>query len=244
MKVVFIGADPQVAEMVGLSLRLRWPDAATLVATTNEDGLELVERASPDVVLFDANLPDISLTRAVQEMRSFSKVPLIVLSHNGDDREAFTALELGADDYVRLPCELTEMLSRVWALLRRVAVKTYHEGEKPVRSGQLFINPATYEVFLGSQQVMLTSTEFRLLYLLIKNRGSVVSHETLGRTLWGDEWDSYGLVKEYVQRLRQKMGDAGRDPLWIANVHGEGYRFIGPKPEFREPANPVVSSSH
>ena len=97
-------------------------------------------------------------------------------------------------------------------------------------------------MYLGSQQVMLTSTEFRLLYLLIKNRGSVISHETLARTLWGDEWDSYGLVKKHVQRLRQKMGDTGRDPLWIANIHGVGYRFKGPRPEFQESAEPVLAS--
>ena len=73
-------------------------------------------------------------------------------------------------------------------------------------SGELFIKPATYEVFLGSREVVLTSTEFRLLYVLLKNRGIVVSHRAMERILWGEEADGSGLVKKYVQRLRQKLG--------------------------------------
>ena len=244
MKVVFIGADPQVAEMVGLSIRLRWPGVTPLVATTTLEGLEIVEQASPDVVLLQVGLPDMSLSKALQQLRGFSNVPLLVLGQQGSEAEVVTALEMGADDYVRLPCELTEMMARVWALLRRVAGKTYHEGERLVRSGELFINPATYEVFLGSQQVMLTSTEFRVLYLLVKNRGSVVSHQTLERTLWGEEADSSGLVKKYVQRLRQKLGDTAQNPSWIASVHGVGYRFMGPRPEFQESDESAFSTIH
>ena len=244
MKVVFIDADPQVAEMVGLSIRLRWPGVTPVVATTTSEGLEIVEQASPDVVLLQAGLPDMSLSKALQQLRGFSNVPLLVLGQQGSEAEVVTALEMGADDYVRLPCELTEMMARVWALLRRVAGKTYHEGERPVRSGELFINPATYEVFLGSQQVMLTSTEFRVLYLLVKNRGSVVSHQTLERTLWGEEADSSGLVKKYVQRLRQKLGDTAQNPSWIASVHGVSYRFMGPRPEFQESDESAFSTIH
>ncbi len=243
MKVVFIGPDSQVAEMVGLSISLRWPGVVPLVAAGPPEGLDLVESTSPDVVLLQANLGDLSLSKTIQQLRGFSNVPLLVLGQQGSETEVVTALESGADDYVRLPCDLTEMMARVWALLRRVAAKTYHEGERPVRSGDLFINPSTYEVFLGSLQVMLTSTEFRVLYLLVKNRGSVVSHQTLERTLWGEEVDSSGLVKKYVQRLRQKLGDTAQNPTWIASVHGVGYRFMGPRPEFQGADDPVLSTT-
>ncbi len=79
MKVVFIGADPQVAEMVGLSIRLRWPGVTPLVATTTSEGLEIVEQASPDVVLLQVGLPDMSLSKALQQLRGFSNVPQLVL---------------------------------------------------------------------------------------------------------------------------------------------------------------------
>ena len=100
----------------------------------------------------------------------------------------------------------------------------------------LMVNPATYEAFLSGRRLTLTTTEFRMLFLLIKNWGIVVSRQTLERTLWGERVDSYGLVKKYVQRLRQKLGDDAREPFWIANVHGVGYRFIGPTPKTQENA--------
>ena len=164
MKVVFIDADPQTAKVAGLSLRLRWPDATPLVATMALAGLEWVERESPDVVLLHPTFSDMSLVEAVQELRRFSNVPLLILGHQGSETEIVAALELGADDYIRLPCDMTEMMLRVWALLRRVSTARQEE-ERPLRSGDLLVNPITYEVFLGDRRVVLTSTEFRLLHL-------------------------------------------------------------------------------
>ena len=167
-------------------------------------------------------------------MRNFSNVPLLVLGRQGDEMEVVASLEMGADDYVRLPCDLTELTTRIWALLRRVGAGISYESESPMQSGRLLVNPATYEAFLGDQRVTLTSTEFRLLYLLVKNWGIVLARQTLERTLWGEQVDSSGLVKKYVQRLRHKLGDDAREPFWIASVHGVGYRFIGPTPKTLE----------
>jgi two-component system KDP operon response regulator KdpE len=236
MKVVFVGADARTAEMALMSVRLRWPDSTSSIATAGRDGLELVERVAPDVVILHPNFTDISLAKTIQELRGFTNVPLIVLGTQGDEMEVVTALETGADDYVRLPCDLTEMTTRVWALLRRVGFSKTHDQESPLLSGRLLINPATYEVFLGDERLMLTSTEFRLLYLLVRSRGTVVSHQAVERALWGDQMDSSGLVKKYVQRLRRKLRDDSREPRWIASVHGVGYRFIGPAPSAQEPA--------
>src|SRR5919106_4866814 len=158
MKVTFISVDSRCVQMAAQSVRLRWPDLALTVATTAIEGLALVEQESPDVVLMNADFTDISLSQAIQELRSFSDVPLIVLGHRGDVIEVVTALELGADDYVRLPCNLMEMMSRIWALLRRSGnSRPAQNGEAPLRSGPLLINPATYEVFLEEQRVALTS---------------------------------------------------------------------------------------
>ncbi len=243
MKVLFIGADPRTVEMATLSIRLRWPDVTPEVATTAADGLELLERTSPDLVILHPDFSDMSLSEALQALRRFSNIPLLVLGFRGDEMEVVTALELGADDYVRLPCDLTEILGRIWALLRRVGIRTSHENGKPLVSGQLFINPATYEVFLNSSQVMLTTTEFQLLHLLAKNRGTVVTHETMERALWGDHVHSFGLVKKYVQRLRRKLGDDAREPCWIASVHSVGYRFIGPTPGTQDQTKALAFST-
>ena len=132
--------------------------------------------------------------------------------------EVVTSLEVGADDYVRLPCDLTEIMVRIWALLRRVGLRTEPETDGPISSGRLVISPCTYEVFMDDRRAVLTSTEFRLLHLLVKNRGTVVAHQTLERAFWGGYMDSSRLVKKYVQRLRRKLGDHAREPVWIASA--------------------------
>ena len=228
MKVVFIGSDPRITEVARLGVRLRWPDASIYPVEQARSGLEMVERETPDVVLLHPDFSDMTLSNAIQELRSFSNVPLLVMGRQGDEMEVVASLELGADDYVRLPCDLTELTTRIWALLRRVSAGISYESESPLQSGRMLVNPATYEAFLGDQRITLTSTEFRLLYLLVKNWGIVLARQTLERTLWGEQVESSGLVKKYVQRLRQKLGDDAREPFWIASVHGVGYRFIGP----------------
>ena len=228
MKAVFIGGDSRARELANMSVRLRWPESVPFLAATADEGLELVGRESPDIVLLFPDFTDLPLPRAIQEIRRFSNVPLLVLGDRPDEMEVVTSLELGADDYVRLPCDLTELMVRIWALLRRSGIRANLETESPLASGELFINPATYEVFLNQERVTLTSTEFRLLHLLVKNRGVVVARHALEQSLWGDQVDSYGLVKKYIQRLRRKLGDNARNPIWIASIHGVGYRFIGP----------------
>jgi DNA-binding response OmpR family regulator len=237
MKGVFIGASARTAEIAALSVRLRWPDAAFFSANTATQGLELVEQEWPNILLLHPDFSDMPYSRAIKDLRGFSNVPLLVLAHQGDEMEAVSSLELGADDYVRLPCDLTELTARVSALLRRAGHVAAQEPESPLLSGRLLVNPATYEAFLGQERLLLTTTEFRLLHLLVKNWGIVVGRQTLERTLWGEEMDSYGLVKKYVQRLRQKLGDDAREPYWIASVHEVGYRFIGPAPRAREAAD-------
>ena len=110
MKAVFIGGDPHVADLVGLSIRLRWPSVTPHVAHTYSTGLELVERTSPDVVLLQADMPDMPLLSMIQQLRAFSNVPLLVLGQSDDETEAIAALEMGADHYVKLPFDVTEMM--------------------------------------------------------------------------------------------------------------------------------------
>ncbi len=185
------------------------------------------------MVILQADLPDVPLTKAIGAIRGFSNVPMLVLSQLKGETELVMALESGADDYVRLPFELTELMARVWALLRLATANSYDGGTSMIRSGDLLMNPATYEVFLGKQQVMLTSTEFRVLFLLAQNLGSVMSHPSMERTLWGEGVNSPGLLKKYVQRIRQKLGESAEYSAWIATVHGVGYRFTGPKAELQ-----------
>jgi len=239
MKAVFIGSNSEIADMAGLSLRIRWPDATPLVATTAAEGLAsmqrasleggVVDNASPEVVLIHPSFSDMSLAEAIRKLRSFSNVPTVVLSDRGDETEAVTALEAGADDYVRLPCHLTEVMARVWALLRRAGDNQQRpEEERPISCGRLLLDPVSGQVFLGDRRLNLTYTEFKLLHFLMENRGVVIPHQTIETHIWGSEVDSSCLAKKYVQRLRRKLGDGEEGSRWIVNIHGAGYQFVGP----------------
>jgi DNA-binding response OmpR family regulator len=113
LKVVYIGADARTAEIALLAMRLRWPEVTPLVAATAGEGLELVEQESPDLVLLCPDFRDLTMSVTIQELRRSTNAPLLVLGYRGDDMEVVASLESGADDYVRIPCGLTELVVRI-----------------------------------------------------------------------------------------------------------------------------------
>lgn len=165
LKAIFIGAEPQIAEFAGLSLGVRWPGAKPLVAKTAAAGLERVYQDSPDLVLIHPSFSDMPLSDAIQELRRFSNVPLLVLNHQGSETELITALESGADDYVRLPCDPAEMMARIWALLRRSGSNQAPEEESPQSSGQLLFNHTAYVTWPVERQPVMSSTGCRFGFL-------------------------------------------------------------------------------
>lgn len=227
MKVLFFCRDNTRVEQLVLGLRLRWPDLRPLAASSGADGLQLIEQESPEVIMLCDEMPDMGIWAAIKEVRRFSDVPLVVAveSRSESDMEIVKAIELGADDYIRLPCNLMVIMARVVALVRRVGRAEQRNSEGLIRCGELLINPATFEVFLGNKRLVLTPTEFKLLHLLAKNRHMTLSQEFIQRVIWADEAEASNVLKKYVQRLRRKLGDDARDPIWIKTVHGVGYRF-------------------
>ena len=162
MKVVIIGANPRTIDIAKVSVRLRWPDASMQSrqsSSTAREGLDLVEQEWPNIVVVHPDFKDSTLSALIQELRSFSNVPLLVLGNEGDEMQAVTFLELGTDDYVRLTCDLTELATRIWVLMRRAGTTATYETENPLTSGHLMVNPATYEAFLSGRRLTLTTTE-------------------------------------------------------------------------------------
>ena len=127
------------------------------------------------------------------------------------------------------------------SLVRRVVDTVRYEQEEPIRSGTLFINPTTFEVFQGNRTLELTAGELKVLYILMKNHGRVVPLEVLERSVWGEDEASHDPVKRYVRLLRRKIGDDALFPRWIITVHRVGYRFMGLKPEFRDAREPEMA---
>ena len=241
MKVLCIGTDPEAAEKVNLGARLRWPDAKVQVVLEPRSGLEAVRDQWPDVVMFQSDLGGTPVEKFIRGLRAFSDVPLIVLEppSPAGDLDEVNALESGADDYIRRSAGIIDIVARMVAVVRRARRSGIFGEDGVLSSGALILDPATYEVFLDRRRVDLTSTEFRLLHLFLENRGNVVTHQTLARSLWGDRVDTSALVKKYVQRLRRKLGDTAHNSEWIVNVHGVGYKFSERRVPAREESGAV-----
>ena len=230
MNVLFFSQDGSSVEQLTLALRLRWPDLAPLVASQGDLALLAVEQEEPDFVMICDDLPKLGIWSAIREIRRFSDVPIIVAtaSEGESEMQIVKGLELGADDYIDMPCNLIVMLARVVAIMRRKGLAKKRSGEETLTYGELTIDQANYEAYLGSERLALTPTEFRLLCLLAKNRHMTLTQEFIHRVIWGDDIRVGGTLKKYIQRLRQRLGDDARAPRWIKTVHGIGYRFNVP----------------
>lgn len=231
MKVVVIDDSPEIVEVVSLCFQLRWGDAGLLSAATGRAGLDLVEAESPDMVILDIGLPDMEGFDVLREIRRFSQVPVIMLTVRGEDTDVARGLEMGADDYITKPFSHIELVARVQAVLRRAnGIQLSSFEEKPFISGKLSVDFAGNDIRVEGKQVKLTSTERKLLYLLIRNEGRVMTHEGLLIKVWGETYtDARDLLRVHIQHLRQKLGDSVESPGIIVTEHGIGYKFVRPR---------------
>jgi two-component system KDP operon response regulator KdpE len=229
MKVVVIDDSPEIIEVVTLCFQLRWGSATISPANDGNKGLELIEEEKPDLVILDVGLPDMDGFQVLREIRRFSQVPVIMLTVKSEDTDIAKGLELGADDYVTKPFSHIELIARVQAVMRRARGAPAPAEEPPYTSGKLHVDFARNEVMVDGKPVKFTSTEYKLLYHLIKNEGRLLSHENLLVTACGEAYsDARDLLRVHIQHLRQKLGDNAESPSIIVTEHGMGYKFVSP----------------
>ena len=229
MKVLLIEDSPEILKGVSLTFGLRWPDATVLTAMEGKPGIDLVEKESPDIVILDLNLPDITGFEVLERIRKFSEVPIIILTVRDSEVDELRGLEMGADDYIVKPFSPANLLIRVQAVLRRTNGSFKKEQlPEPVTVQNVTVNIATREVFVDNQRVPVTPNEGKILYSLAKNKGKLVTRDSLKQTLWGNESKYYDntVLKRYVYQLRKKLGDDASSPRIILNERGLGYRLV------------------
>ncbi len=228
MKLLIVDDDADIVESVRLGLGLQWRDVEVISAATGDEALTLIEEQRPDLVLLDVGLPGRNGYDVLRELRTFSEVPVVMLTARGETLDKVRGLELGADDYVTKPFDHLELLARVRAVLRRLDLNAPTARVPSFRSGPLEVDYAAGEARLGGQRLELTPTEFRLLYHLVRNAGWTLTHETLLARVWGREYtDELEYLRVYVRRLRDKLGDDPERPRFIRTERGRGYRFVG-----------------
>jgi two-component system KDP operon response regulator KdpE len=198
-----------------------------LGAATGEAGLDMIEREHPDIVLIDVGLPGMDGFEVLRQVRAFSDVPVVMLTARDDAMDKVKGLELGADDYVTKPFNHLELMARVKAVLRRLAMPAPASRAPSFRSGDLEVDFARQEARLRGERLDLTPTEYKLLYHLVRNAGHILQHGTLLAKVWGREYiDEVDYIRVYIRRLRDKLGDDPDDPRYIRTERGLGYRFI------------------
>ncbi|WP_417037291.1 response regulator [Collinsella stercoris] len=224
-RILVVEDDPAVRNLVTTALDLHGYDVER--AETGE--LAVMEAASrnPDLIMLDLGLPDIDGVEVISKIRGWSAVPIIVISARTEDSDKIGALDAGADDYLTKPFSVEELLARVRASLRRSGMAGAGAAESSTfDNGPLHIDFAAGCATLAGEELQLTPTEYKLLALLAKNVGKVLTHTFITHEIWGTSWDSdIASLRVFMRTLRKKVEADPAHPQLIQTHGGVGYRM-------------------
>ena len=195
---------------------------------TGKGSLSLVAAYSPDVILLDLGLPDIDGVEILKSIRGWSKIPIVVVSARGHEREKVEVLDLGADDYIVKPFGTSELLARIRTALRHStqSMGVESKGMGKVSVGELEIDYGKRTVFLAGDIVHLTPVEYKILALLSKNAGKVLTHDSIMREIWGVYANDSHTLRVNMANIRRKIEKNPGEPKYILTEMGVGYRMV------------------
>lgn len=195
-------------------------------AGTAGEGLSQAATRNPDVVLLDLGLPDMDGLEFIGRLREWSPVPIIVISAREQESDKVRALDSGADDYLTKPFGVSELLARVRVAIRHAEARKSGREESSFSAGDLRIDFTKRQVFLGAGEVHLTPLEYKLLLVLVRNAGKVVTHRQLLKEVWGPSYVEHTqYLRVYMTQLRHKLESDPARPRYLFNEPGVGYRF-------------------
>jgi two-component system, OmpR family, KDP operon response regulator KdpE len=222
-RVLVVDDEPQILR--ALQTNLRGAGYEVEAAATVEAALSAAAMRPPDAVILDLVLPDGRGTDVCRELRGWSSAPILVLSVVGDEAEKVAALDAGADDYVKKPFGIDELLARLRAALRRAGPST----EPVLEIGELVVDLEKHAVTVAGRPVSLTPHEFELLRVLAQNEGKLLTHPTILREVWGPAYDREShYLHVYVSQLRRKIEPDPARPRYLLTEPGAGYRLVAP----------------
>ena len=224
-QILIVEDEPAVAEPLADFLSLQGYD--TLTARDGGEGLELVLRHRPDLVLLDIMLPVTSGLDLCREIRKRGlRMPIVMLTAKGQEADKVAGLDAGADDYVTKPFGLRELHARIRAQLRRAQSRTPQASQYSF--GDVVVHFKTREVVKAGRDRELAALEFELLSYFIEHRNEPLTRSELLTDVWGHKFaPTTRTVDTHVLNLRRKLEDNPREPLFILTVHGVGYKFVG-----------------
>jgi two-component system KDP operon response regulator KdpE len=215
--------EPQIRRTLELNLAVR--GYLVELAGSGEAALELAARRHPDLVILDLGLPGVDGLDVVRTLRSWSNVPILVLSARGTERAKVLALDAGADDYVTKPFGMDELVARVRAALRRVAPA---EEDATVVTDDFTVDLAAKRIMGPDGEVRLTPTQWHLVEVLVRNRGKLVTQRQLLQEVWGPTYtDETHYLRVFLAQIRRKLEPDPSRPRYFITEAGMGYRFEG-----------------
>lgn len=226
LSVLVIDDDVRILRMMQRTLELEGYRVS--VAANGEAAINMLTEETPTLVLLDIMLPGTDGYTVCRRIREFSRVPIIMVTAKGDEKEKIKGLNIGADDYVTKPFSSSELVARVRAVLRRTRVWD-ESKESAFHSGDLVIDFARHKVTLRGQEIILTATEYKLLSYLVSNAGCIVTPDQILEKVWGEEYiGEIHLLQVTMARLRHKLQDNAKNPEYILTRPGIGYMLMKP----------------
>lgn len=226
MKVLIIEDDRDIVDTINLSFQIGWPGVELVSTHEGKKGIDMVVSETPDVTILDLGLPDISGFEVLRQIRSFSDVPIIILTVMADEDNVVKGLEWGADDYVTKPFKKMELLARVKNIMRR---QQSPDESVPLVCGSLHYDPSKYKFFYHEKEISLTATESAILCHLMKKADHVISHSSLAETVWGTDYPgATDALKVHIRHLREKLETDPSHPRLILTSPGIGYSLVKP----------------
>jgi len=223
--ILVVDDEPRMVNFMRMNLELE--GCRVLTASNGREALDKAREQMPDVALLDIMMPGMDGFETLRRLRTFSQVPVLILTAKDDEEDRIKGLELGADDYVGKPFSHRELVSRIRAVLRRHYAAPPAPQTTVVVDDRLTIDFARREVLVNGERVNLRPTEYRLLYHLVQNAGYVMPHEQLLTKVWGPEYgDETHYLRLYITYLRQKIEEDPANPKYILTERGIGYRFV------------------
>ncbi|MBQ4306944.1 MAG: response regulator transcription factor [Lachnospiraceae bacterium] len=228
-KVLIVDDEKLIVK--GLRFSLQQDGYETDCAYDGEEAVAMAKNSVYDIILLDVMLPKLSGLEVCQQIREFSDVPIIMVTARGEDLDKILGLDYGADDYITKPFNVLEVKARIKAVLRRSARQSSAVSEKAVKinelvGGDLLLDVDNRRLYIGEREVNLTSKEFELLELLVRNPGKVYSREKLLSDVWGADFPGdVRTVDVHIRRLREKIETNPSEPLYVQTKWGIGYYF-------------------
>lgn len=224
-EILLIEDDPQIRKF--LRAMLIAEEYRFYEATAGKDGLAQASARNPDLVLLDLGLPDKDGVDVIREIRKWSRMPILVISARGQERDKIEALDAGADDYVTKPFAPGEVSARIRASLRRAAVLDRNETSETIKFGNISVNVSARRVFVEDSEVHLTPNEYKLLQVLIRHGGKVITQRQLLNEVWGPEHlDEREYLRVFMSQLRHKLESDPAHPRHLITEPGVGYRLL------------------